>query len=135
MKTNEETSLELKKLALEIAELERPWWKRPSFVLASLPAILATLTLLYGLTNGYFSTAFAKLENQKIALGNEIHDFEVKRDALHAENDRLSGENAKIKQVLEGRTQEAISRKKMAEEIMMERHRCEKELSRLKAGK
>jgi len=70
-----EKSLELKKLALEIADLERPWWKRPAYVLAFLPTMLAFGTLLVGAFTGYFQAEYTKLENQR-------HDLEVQRGQL-----------------------------------------------------
>jgi len=70
---NEETILlERKKLALEIADLERSWWKRPAYVLAALPTVLAFGTLLVGALSGYFSAQLTKLDNQK--HGNYLLD-------------------------------------------------------------
>lgn len=45
MESEEKTSLELKKLTLEIADLVRPWWKHPAYVLAALPRLLAMIAL------------------------------------------------------------------------------------------
>ena len=131
---NEETILlERKKLALEIADMERAWWKRPAYLLAALPTLLAIAALSVGFLNGFFSAQLTKLDNQKHDLEAQVREFEVKRDALHVENNTLSGENEKIKLELEGRTQEARNRAMMSEKAMMEKVRCLEELQKLKS--
>ena len=102
--------LERKKIELEIKDLERPFWKRPVYVLAALPTLLAVATLLVGLFNGYFSAALIKLENQKHDVEAQIKDFEAKRDELHSENERLKTEKesletkiAELNQTTQGR--------------------------------
>jgi cell division protein FtsB len=80
--TSERDKLELIKLQLEINELGRPFWKRPSYVLGALPTLLAIITLAYGLTSGYFSASFTKLENQKHDLEKQIKDFDATRLAI-----------------------------------------------------
>ena len=94
--------LELKKLALEIKDLERSFWKRPTYILAALPTLLAVVTLSVGLFNGYFSASLTKLENQKHDLQVEVTNFEAKRDELYSTNDRLKTE----KKLLEARVRE-----------------------------
>jgi cell division protein FtsB len=86
------TPLELKKLALEIAELERPWWKRPTYILAALPTLLAIFALTVGFINGYFSASLTKLDNQKHDLQAEIKQFEETRNTLVAQNEKLRQE-------------------------------------------
>jgi DNA repair ATPase RecN len=90
--------LESRKIELEIKDLERPFWKRPVYVLAGLPTVLAVVTLSVGVFNGYFSASLTKLENQKFAVEAEIKEFEVRRDTLHAENDRLKRENDSVEE-------------------------------------
>jgi hypothetical protein len=82
-------ALALKKLSLEIAELERPWWKRPSYILAALPTLLALTALSVGFLNGYFSASLTKLDNQKHDLQAEIKQFEETRKTLVAQNEKL----------------------------------------------
>ncbi len=87
---NEETvSLQQKKLTLEIAELERPWWKRPPYILAALPTLLAVVALSVGFLNGYFSAQLTKLENQKHDLETQISGFEGTRKNLVSQNEQL----------------------------------------------
>jgi septal ring factor EnvC (AmiA/AmiB activator) len=99
--------LELKKLALEIADLERPWWKRPAYILAALPTLLAVVALSVGFLNGFFSAQLTKLENQKHDLEVQIRDFEGKRDDLHRQHEQTKQELNQTKEQL-GRTQEAL---------------------------
>ena len=74
-----EKALELKKLSLEIAELERPWWKRPSYILGALPTLLAVVALSVGFLNGFFSAQLTKLENQRHDLKIEVQEFETEK--------------------------------------------------------
>lgn len=132
MESEETVSLQRKKLALEIAEMERRWWKRPTYILAALPTLLAVVALSVGFLNGFFSAQLTKLENQRHDLEAQIKEFETKRDALNVENKKLAEENKSIKDELEGRTQEARERQAMAQMAMMQQHRCEEELHRIK---
>ncbi len=95
--------LERKKIELEIKDLERPFWKRPVYVLAALPTLLAVVTLSVGLFNGYFSASLTKLENQKHDLEVEVKQFQARRTELHTENEELRKEKgtleARIKQL------------------------------------
>lgn len=82
-------ALELRKLALEIAELERPWWKRPNYILAALPTLLAIVALSVGFLNGFFSAQLTKLENQRHALELQVKEFETTKEQLRKENEQL----------------------------------------------
>lgn len=97
MDTDPNRELELKKLALEIAELERPWWRRPAYILAALPTLLAVAALSVGFLNGFFSAQLTKLDNQKFALEQQIKEFESRRDQLHQQNDQLSAQLENLK--------------------------------------
>jgi uncharacterized protein HemX len=74
--------LERAKILLEIEELKKEWWKKPTYIAALFPTVLALATLIYGFTNGYFQASFIKLENQKYDLQNEIKAFEAEKTAL-----------------------------------------------------
>ena len=100
MASDEKGSLELKKLTLEIAELERPWWKRPAYILAALPTLLAVVALSVGFINGFFSAQLTKLDNQKHDLETEIKQFEATRSALMSQNEQLRGELVKKQETL-----------------------------------
>lgn len=126
MDANEKDSLELKKLALEIAEMERSWWKRPTYILAALPTLLAIVALVVGTLNGFFSAQLTKLENQKHDLEAQVKEFEVKRDALHLENENLTKKNA---DAMEWAKREIQAR----QDGLAQAERCEEELAKLKA--
>jgi hypothetical protein len=81
--------LERKKLLLEIKDLERPFWKRPSYVLAALPTLLAIGALTVGFINGFFSAQLTKLDNQKHDLQAEVKQFEETRNTLVTQNEKL----------------------------------------------
>jgi len=116
--------LERKKIELEIKDLERPFWKRPVYVLAALPTILAVVTLSVGLFNGYFSASLTKLENQKHDLEAQVKDFEAKRDELHSENEQLKTE----KESLEVKIAD-LNRTTQGQIIALEKKRAELEVA------
>ena len=84
--------LERKKLLLEIEELKKKWWKKPTYIGAAFPTLLAIITLVYGFANGYFQASFVKLENQKYALQNEIRAFEGEKADLKRQVNELTEE-------------------------------------------
>jgi hypothetical protein len=92
MGSEEKDVLELRKLGLEIAEMERPWWKRPTYILAALPTLLAVLALSVGFLNGFFSAQMTKLDNEKHDVEAQIKQFEGTRNDLVSQNDKLQKE-------------------------------------------
>ena len=104
-----EKSLVLKKLALEIAELERPWWKRPVYILAALPTLLAIAALSVGFLNGFFSAQLTKLDNQKHDLEAEIKEFERTRNDLRVQIEEARAELA-VKEVSLNRIKPIVSK-------------------------
>ena len=84
--------LEKEKLRLEIAELNRQWWKKPAYIAAVFPTLLALTTLVYGFANGYFQASFIKLDNQKHTLQKEIDGFNEEKVALTKQNELLKNE-------------------------------------------
>jgi len=90
--------LELAKLRLEISELERPFWKRPSYILSALPALLAIATLVYGVGSGYFNASFIKLENQKYSLEQQIKEFEARRSGIQNQIAELQSQKQELEQ-------------------------------------
>ena len=143
MDSNEEAgALQLKKLSLEIAELERPWWKRPNYILAALPTLLAIAALSVGFLNGFFSAQLTKLENQRHDLEAQIKDFEAKRDGLYKEYDDAKRDLDSTKAELEAlrlrATPSELERTFLARELAREkesRQKCETGLEKLKAQK
>ena len=96
----EKEQLEISKLRLEILDLQRPFWKRPSYVLAALPTMLATLTLLYGVASGYFSASFIKLENQKRDLAEQVKEFDARKSVLENQNAALESQKKELENKL-----------------------------------
>jgi len=106
MSMNAETALETlerEKLILEIQQLKGQWWKKPAYVLAALPTLLAVLSVVYGFANGYFQAAAVKLENQKHDLQVEIREFSKEREELVRQNkelnDQISRQQAQLKEL------------------------------------
>jgi outer membrane murein-binding lipoprotein Lpp len=124
MENVEALLLERKKLALEIADLERSWWKRPTYILAALPTLLAIIALSVGFLNGFFSAQLTKLDNQKHDLEAQVKEFEAKRDDLHKQYDTAKAELDKV-------NEQGKNTRQIAEEEMMLDHRCEEQLQAL----
>lgn len=74
--------LERQKLLLEIEQLRQSWWKKPTYVLAALPTVLAFGTLLVGFLTGYFQATATKLENQKRDIEKQIEQFNAQKQEL-----------------------------------------------------
>jgi hypothetical protein len=120
LEADKRKALELKKLALEIADLERPWWKRPTYILAALPTFLAVVALSVGFLNGFFSAQLTKLENQKHDLQVKVEEFEAEKDELHQRYLALEQENKTLTELtasLKNDKNKSLSRLKEALKI------------------
>ena len=100
--------LERAKLLVEVEELKRDWWKKPAYIGAFFPTVLAFTTLLYGFANGYFQASFVKLENenfklekQKTGLLNQISEFEQKKTEIQAQINDMQNRLNKYSKELE----------------------------------
>lgn len=95
--------LERRKLLLEIEQLQQPWWKKPTYILAALPTVLAFGTLLVGVLTGYFQATATKLENQRRDLEKQIEQFNVQKQELDRQvkelNERKEQATAATKEV------------------------------------
>jgi hypothetical protein len=107
---DEKKSLELRKLRLEISDLERPWWQRPTYILAALPTMLAFGTLCVGIFTGFFHAQYTKMENQRHDLEAQIKVFEANRfnlnsqnEQLRQQNQQLTAQNDQLKKSIEGK--------------------------------
>ncbi len=69
---NDRSDLELEKLKLEIRELQRPIWRRPAFLGAFVPLMLAVIGLASTVFTGYFDERMAALRDQRKELEQVI---------------------------------------------------------------
>src|SRR5258708_5713514 len=120
MDNDEKDALELRKLALEIAEMERSWWKRPTYILAALPTLLAVIALSVGFVNGYFSAQLTKLENQRHDIELQVKEVKAVREQITKEIQEESEKLAKIQEeftkLQEGLTKTQLSLGNIAED-------------------
>lgn len=93
-----QADLEAEKLRLEIRELNRPWWQRPTYLQALLPVILVLVTSVGALTlawtRGFFDGERAKLQEEKRSLQigvesarKQIQELAHQTEALKQLND------------------------------------------------
>ena len=101
------SSLDYEKLRLEILELNRPWWKKPTYIAAIFPSILALGTLIYGFANGYFQASFVKLDTQTMLL-------KADKEKLEADIKSITGE----KQILEERKEKLAAKVTEVENLL-----------------
>lgn len=113
--------LEMKKLRLEIQDMERPFWKRPTYVLAALPTLLIIITLSVGFLNGF-------LKSNVMKLISENKELQTRREELLAQYDTAKG---KLDQI----DQEGVSMRNRANYEANRAHLCEDELEKLKASR
>lgn len=99
--------LEKEKLLLEIAELRRPWWRKP----AHLYTLLAIGSLGVAFVTGQFQANSTRLDTEKAILAYKKEEFELKRDSLHKELEQAVSERENYRAQLNGVTQQLVSTK------------------------
>jgi chromosome segregation ATPase len=99
---NERPSLADQKLMLEIEQMRRPWWKKPAFLAAYLPAVITLGTLWFnyelrdlrrsmetvGMALDEAKQELAQVQERKTALVNEVRAAST---ALADAHSRLDG--------------------------------------------
>ena|SRR6266487_10712 len=79
--------LELRKLELEIRDLERHWWERPVYLSILIPIVLATLTFFAGMMSGYFDRERMQLKRDNQTLKTENTALAATQNALRQANE------------------------------------------------
>ena len=120
--TSTKAMLEREKLRLEIEQLKQPWWRKPTYILAGLPTLLALVTLIYGFANGYFQAAAIKLENQRHDLEGEIKEFTQRKE-------ELEHQNLLLREELEGVIQFIKKERRVEKELLGEIQTLKKSLA------
>lgn len=120
--------LETKKLRLEIEDMERPFWKRPAYILAALPTLLIVITLSVGFLNGFLQSHVTKLIR-------ENRELEAKRDELNKQFDQKEQALKKLTEDLDAKTQIAEVQRNQSKYETFRAHKCEDELEKLKAAR
>jgi hypothetical protein len=90
---------ETAKIATETAELSRPWWRRPAYLISLIPIVVASITLGQLLATGYY-------DNVRRGIEIERKSAEAEKSRLIVENEGLEREKA----TLEGDRQELQNR-------------------------
>lgn len=78
----EDQNLSNRKLQLEINELEKSWWKKPQYIAAFSPLLIALISLFALILSGFFDKRISKLNIQ-------IDELSIKRDSIKNEVAKL----------------------------------------------
>ena len=110
---DDKTKLELKKLELEIRELARPILRRPAFLGAFVPLMLAIVALASTTLTGFFDERMAALRDQRrqleVEIKNKSAEIENKEEELmyledqmrdYADQVKISADERKIGRLL-----------------------------------
>lgn len=81
------------KLRIEIEQLKKSWWKRPEYISAWSPVIIALFSFLALSLSGFFDSKVEKL-NTQISELSILHDsltgnIQILRDSVKTENNKL----------------------------------------------
>lgn len=125
--------LEVKKLQLEVDQLQVPFWKRPSYVGGVfVPVALAALTLIGAFVTGYFDAERSRLKTEKTELAAaveklrvESEDLKREKTELQARLERLNEDKTKLENEITGLEQDAAK-------LRDERDQLKKEVEPLK---
>jgi hypothetical protein len=123
-------SLIARKLELEISDLERPVWKKPTFIT---PLFAALLSIALGHYSGWFNVQLTKLENKKYELNKEIENFEKEKEVIVLKNSLLISENKNlIEQIIKHKNEIKHSEEMNKKHISEIKSKYEIEISKLK---
>jgi hypothetical protein len=81
--------LEQRKLSLEVSDMEKPYWKRITFIAATIPSMLAALTLFIGFYTGFFENKKTLLEIEKKELAASVEKLGIEQKELKAAKTEL----------------------------------------------
>ena len=113
---DEKAKLEIEKLNEEIKELSKKWYRKPQYISAILPTLIATVSLIGLFLNGNFETKSQQLQLKKERLEFENIKFEAAvkntHDSLLVITDSLSKRIISLKDSLFGLNNKSLSDKK-----------------------
>ena len=122
--------LEIRKLQLEIAEMQR-WWRRPAYAQLLTAIVAASGTLILGYFNGWFDVQRGRLEIQRAQVQGELATLQAGRSdlgkqvkILAAERDRLLRTNTDIEQRLQALNSQAKQSAKGIAKLSGEKNAC-----------
>lgn len=120
--------LEGEKILLEIEQLKEPWWKKPAYLSALLPTLLAFGTLMTAFLTGYFKNEYQLIDMKNESAKREQQLLKLEKDALNTDKDKIQASIAG----LEGRKQE-LEKERAANEAKFrtEQENLDRELGRL----
>jgi hypothetical protein len=108
METKEELEkrqlqLQNDKTQAELSEILRPWYKRPAYIAALSPIVLALIAFLGAALAGYFDSSRRQLqiENRTIATG--IEKLKEERSSLGIQVQNLNQQKAELQKTFDNR--------------------------------
>jgi len=81
----ETTSLEKLKVIAEIRQHELAWWKRPAYIGALIPGVVAAFTIYQLISTGYFQNQRTLLMIEAAHIQNKTKELETKKKDTEAE--------------------------------------------------
>jgi hypothetical protein len=125
--------LERRKLQLEIAELERPWWRKPPSLALFLPLVAALLSIIVGWRTGFFDNQRLVLEAQRHDLASQTRELRLEERGLQGKKAELTEQVKQLETTLAGERDKArAEREKMAADRRDEKAKAGKETAALK---
>ena len=74
--------LEQKKIGLEVKELEKSWFKKPSIIFSLIPGLVAIRSFIWVFNSGLLDAKVTELRNQRHTLQVEIDLVEKRKKQL-----------------------------------------------------
>lgn len=95
---SEKNLLEAEKIQEELKALRRPWWQKPAYIGAAVPAIIGIFSLLGIWLSGTLDLKFMDLKIQKNLLKMEEIDLTSRVQRLAEKEQKLEDQRAEIEQ-------------------------------------
>ena len=84
--------LEVRKIELEISQLTLSWWKRPAYIAALVPTVVALVSVLAAFLTGVFDARQAEIDASVKLLKAEQLSLELKTSELRSQESTLTQE-------------------------------------------
>ena len=91
---NQKLRLEIEKLQDEIGSQRLPWWRKPVYIAAIFPTVLALVGATAAFVTGYVQTQYQLVQYQKEQLKTDREKYESEKEKLAINKTSLAGDLA-----------------------------------------